>query len=47
MRWCVLLYPRALAARRAELESAGFEVRARLPGWIDQGDGEVLVLRRR
>jgi mannosyltransferase len=47
MRWCVLLYPRALAERRAELEAAGFEVRARFPGWIDQGDGEVLVLRRR
>jgi len=47
MRWCVLLYPRALADRRAQLEAAGFEVRASLPGWIDQGDGEVLVLRRR
>ena len=47
MRWCVLLYPRALADRRAELAAAGFEEVQRFDGWIDQGDGAVLVLRRR
>lgn len=47
MRWCVLLYPRALADRRAELVGAGFEEVHRFDGWIDQGDGAVLVLRRR
>lgn len=47
MRWCVLLYPRALADRRAALAGAGFEEVRRFEGWIDQGDGAVLVLRRR
>lgn len=47
MRWCVLLYPRALDGRRAELAEAGFVEVQRFAGWIDQGDGAVLVLRRR
>lgn len=47
MRWCLLLYPRALAGRRAELAEAGFEEVHRFDGWIDHGDGAVLVLRRR
>jgi hypothetical protein len=47
MRWCVLLYPRALAAQRERLHDAGFEEARVLPGWIDQGDGAVVVLRRR
>lgn len=47
MRWCVLLYPRALAERRDELERAGFAVERSFDGWIDQGDGAILVLRRR
>ena len=47
MRWCVLLYPRALAERRAQLEDAGFAVERSFGGWIDQGDGAILVLRRR
>ena len=47
MRWCVLLYPRALAERRAALEAAGFAAVREFPGWIDHGDGAVVVLRRR
>jgi hypothetical protein len=47
MRWCVLLYPRALADRRAALEAAGFAAVREFPGWIDHGDGAVVVLRRR
>ncbi len=47
MHWCILLYPRALAERRAQLEGAGFAVERSYGGWIDHGDGAVLVLRRR
>lgn len=46
-RWALLLYPRALATAATSLHDAGFEVEARFPGWIDAGDGEVVVLRRR
>ena len=39
--------PRALAGPLASLEGTGWSVDARFPGWIDGGDGEVAVLRRR
>lgn len=47
VRWAVVLYPRALAGPLASLEGTGWSVDARFPGWIDGGDGEVAVLRRR
>ena len=47
VRWAVVLYPRALAGPLASLEGTGWSVEARFPGWIDGGDGEVAVLRRR
>jgi hypothetical protein len=47
VRWAVVLYPRALAGPLASLEGTGWAVEARFPGWIDGGDGEIAVLRRR
>ena len=46
MRVCILLYPRALADRRTALKEAGFTEVRRFDGWIDDGDGDVIVLRR-
>lgn len=47
VRWAMVLYPRALAGPLASLEGTGWEVQARFPGWIDGGDGEIAVMRRR
>lgn len=46
-RWILMLYPRALPAVLHEyLRQEGFRPVARLPGWIDRGGGEVVVLER-
>jgi hypothetical protein len=46
-RWILMLYPRALPATLHELlRQEGFRPVARLPGWLDRGDGEVVVLER-
>ena len=47
VRWVMFLYPRAMPGALASLRSRGFEERARLPGWIDWGGGEVVLLERR
>lgn len=46
-RWAVLLYPRALKQASEALREAGYTVEASFPGWIDEGDGAIVVLRRR
>jgi mannosyltransferase len=47
-RWVLMLYPRAMPVQVHEtLRAAGFEPVARLDGWIDDGDGQVVVLERR
>lgn len=45
--WAVLLYPRTLSDAADRLRVAGFVEAARFPGWIDQGNGEIIVFRRR
>lgn len=47
VRWAMVLYPRALAGPLASLEGTGWTIEKRFPGWIDGGDGEIAVLRRR
>jgi len=45
--WAVVLYPRSLApGTRETLEGLGYEEVTRLPGWVDGGNGAVVVLKR-
>lgn len=46
-RFVLVLYPRAQPVARLELlRAAGYQPALRLPGWIDQGGGEVTVFER-
>lgn len=47
VHWVMFLYPRAMPGALEALRARGFEERTRLPGWIDWGGGEVMLLERR
>lgn len=47
VRWVMFLYPRAMPGALEALRALGFEERTRLPGWIDWGGGEIVLLERR
>ncbi|MFM9180058.1 MAG: hypothetical protein ACKOV8_02215 [Phycisphaerales bacterium] len=47
VHWVMFLYPRAMPEALEALRARGFEERARLPGWIDWGGGEIVLLERR
>ena len=47
VRWAMFLYPRAMPEALEALRARGFEERTRLPGWIDWGGGEIVLLERR
>jgi hypothetical protein len=47
VHWVMFLYPRAMPEALGALRARGFEERTRLPGWIDWGGGEIVLLERR
>ncbi len=45
-QWILMLYPRAMPVKvHEQLRQAGYQRVLELPGWIDLGDGRVVVLR--
>lgn len=46
-RWLIIEYPRSVSPKTFDLiRESGFIEQRRLPGWVDWGNGEIIVMRR-